>query len=315
MNKVSVIAATRNDSLTLKESLISIMSQSYKNIEIIVVDDSSTDNTKDIVKKLIKKDKRIKYYLIKHNKDAGCVIPRIYGIKKAAGDMLLIIDTDAKYSKDYIRTCVEYHKSHSECGGSTGKILVWDTSSWITKAMYVNYYLLDSTEKIKKGRSALWFIPKKIYYDIGGYNKNLSYSEDIDLAQRIIKKYKFKYFSKLYWHHRFEPNLKKIMLQSFNYGKKDVSYFKSLFFFKKLIYLINMIMNSFWPALLILIFFLSKPFFCLLFFVIWIKYIILFFKALFKNIKFAAYILLSPFISFIKNFSKFLGFFYSLFKK
>ena len=99
-DKVSIIIPTYNREKTLKKSILSVSNQTYDNIEIIIVDDASTDNTKEIVKEIIKKDNRVKYYSYKTNK--GACYARNYGIKKATGKYISFQDSDDEYVIDKI---------------------------------------------------------------------------------------------------------------------------------------------------------------------------------------------------------------------
>lgn len=102
---ISVIIPARNSSETIKTALDSITAQTYKNLEIIVVDDNSTDNTKEVVGELAQKDARIHYYalpqddpkrfdpFLNRNINAGYVA-RNFGFTKVAGDLITFQDAD-----------------------------------------------------------------------------------------------------------------------------------------------------------------------------------------------------------------------------
>ena len=95
MKKISVIVPCYNVEKYVAKCLDSIINQTYKDLEIIVVEDCSKDNTYEILKEYEKKDKRIK--LIKNKKNGGLSFSRNAGIKASTGDYLSFIDSD-----DYI---------------------------------------------------------------------------------------------------------------------------------------------------------------------------------------------------------------------
>ena len=101
--KVSIIMSAYNAQNTISRAIRSVLNQTYKDIELIVVNDCSTDNTEKIIKKY--KDDRIVY--IKHdtNMSAGCA--RNTGIKNATGDYIAFLDSDDYYNKEYIQTMVD----------------------------------------------------------------------------------------------------------------------------------------------------------------------------------------------------------------
>lgn len=87
----SIIICTYNDASTLEESIISVRNQTYKNIEIIVINDGSTDNTTEIIDKHIKEDHRIQVL----NKDnTGVEDSRYSGIGIAKGKYIMFLDSD-----------------------------------------------------------------------------------------------------------------------------------------------------------------------------------------------------------------------------
>ncbi len=89
---VSVIIPVYNEENNISKSLESVLNQTYKNIEIIVVNDCSTDNTKEIVEEYIKKDSRIK--LINKPKNEGLLQARLTGMKEAKGEYIYSVDAD-----------------------------------------------------------------------------------------------------------------------------------------------------------------------------------------------------------------------------
>ena len=88
---ISVIVPVYNTEQYLKECLDSIINQTYKNIEIIIIDDGSTDNSLKIIKEYAENDGRIKY-VSRENK--GTLKTRIEGIKKAKGEFISFVDSD-----------------------------------------------------------------------------------------------------------------------------------------------------------------------------------------------------------------------------
>lgn len=99
---VSVITPTFNRSRILKKAIDSILQQTYKNWELIIVDDGSTDDTKSVVESI--KDKRIKY-LYKEN--AGPCAARNYGIAHAKGEWITYLDSDDILFPNCIEVMIE----------------------------------------------------------------------------------------------------------------------------------------------------------------------------------------------------------------
>lgn len=96
--KISIIVAVYNTEKYLERCIESLLKQTYKNIEIIIVEDCSTDSSKKILKKY-KNQKNIKTFYNKENR--GLSYSRNYGLKKATGDFIGYIDSDDYVESDY----------------------------------------------------------------------------------------------------------------------------------------------------------------------------------------------------------------------
>lgn len=102
--KVSIIVPVYNTSNYLDKCILSILNQSHKNIEIIVIDDGSTDNSLNILKEYAKQDNRIKV-LVQKNQGQG--VARNYGIKEATGEYICFVDSDDRIDKSMIEKLLE----------------------------------------------------------------------------------------------------------------------------------------------------------------------------------------------------------------
>ena len=93
---VSVVIPTWNRAGLIVRAINSVLSQTYSNWELIIVDDGSTDNTDEVVKKFQENDTRIRF--IKHEKNSGGnSVPKNIGIKNAAGEYIAFLDSDDEY--------------------------------------------------------------------------------------------------------------------------------------------------------------------------------------------------------------------------
>lgn len=101
---VSIIIPAYNCSQYIDKCIESILIQTYKNIEIIIINDGSLDNTEIVIKKYINKDKRIKYF---SQKNLGPSIARNNGIEKASGKYLMFVDSDDIVSSIYVEKLLD----------------------------------------------------------------------------------------------------------------------------------------------------------------------------------------------------------------
>jgi glycosyltransferase involved in cell wall biosynthesis len=95
---VSVIIPTYNCAKYIETTINSVLNQNYDNLEIIVVDDGSTDNTKNIISSIT--DDRLIYYFIKNS--GGPAKPRNLGLMNCKGDYIAFLDSDDKWRNDKV---------------------------------------------------------------------------------------------------------------------------------------------------------------------------------------------------------------------
>jgi len=133
MTKVSVIVPVYNVEAYLEKCLDSLVNQTLKDIEIIVVNDGSPDNSKEIINKYAKKYKQIKAY---DKENGGLSDARNFGLKKATGEYIAFIDSD-----DYVSTDM-YKKMYEKAVGGNFDMVVCDLN-----------YVYENSEEIKRAYS------------------------------------------------------------------------------------------------------------------------------------------------------------------
>ena len=130
---VSIIMPTYNCASFIGESIKSIQAQTYENWELVIVDDNSMDDTKEVVEKYQVNDSRIKYKRLKKN--SGAAVARTFSMKLAEGQYIAFCDSDDLWMKDklekqlsfmkksgYAFTCTAYEQI-DEKGNSLRKIM------------------------------------------------------------------------------------------------------------------------------------------------------------------------------------------------
>lgn len=107
---VSIIMPTYNCGEYIEETIKSIQAQTYANWELIIVDDYSNDNTKEIVKPF-KKDKRVKYVQLKKN--SGAAIARTESMKRANGEYMAFLDSDDLWLPQKLEKQIDFMKKNN----------------------------------------------------------------------------------------------------------------------------------------------------------------------------------------------------------
>lgn len=111
MPRISVVIPTYNLSNLLRDTIDSVLQQTERDLEIIVVDDGSTDNTKEVVKSI--EDGRVKYF---YKSNSGISSARNYGLSKATGEYIAFLDHDDLWPANYLEVMVRNLEQHKEFG-------------------------------------------------------------------------------------------------------------------------------------------------------------------------------------------------------
>ncbi len=195
---VSVIIPTFNRANLLLRAIRSVLSQTYKDFELIVIDDASEDNTREVVNGF--SDRRIKY--IRLNERAGSAASRNIGIKTSRGKFLTFLDSDDEWHSKKLEYQVNDIKDQSD------KIGIVYTKT-IRKYKNREYYIPSCKVKHREGylyRNLIlgqYIVPtpsalvKKVCFDKCGYfDEKLQVLEEWDLWIRMSRFFKFKFINK-----------------------------------------------------------------------------------------------------------------------
>ncbi len=117
MPKISVIIPTYNRSGMVKEAISSVLAQTEPNLEIIVVDDGSTDDTRIVVESLA--EKRVSYF---YKTNAGPASARNYGLSKATGEYVAFLDHDDLWPPNYLEVMLSRLEKNTEFGAAYSPI-------------------------------------------------------------------------------------------------------------------------------------------------------------------------------------------------
>jgi glycosyltransferase involved in cell wall biosynthesis len=171
---VSVIVTTRNNHATLDACLRSIAAQTYVPLEIIVVDNDSTDDTKDIARR---------YTKLVLNRPPERSIQRNFGVASAHGTYVAIIDSDMELEPEVILACVVAMGKEPQSSGviipeeSFGQGF-WAQCKRLERSFYVGVDWIEAAR----------FFVRQTYMAAGGYDETMVSGEDWDLSRRIAER-------------------------------------------------------------------------------------------------------------------------------
>lgn len=171
---VSVIITSKNEVDVIGKLLKSIIKQTYKNIEVILVDNHSTDNTLKIAKSF----KKVKIYHWGPERSAQ----RNYGAKVSSGEYLLFLDADMYLSPNVIKECVVVAKSRAKIGSviipeQSVAYSFWEKVKGFERSFY--------NEKGDSITDAARFFKRQVFEKAGGYDETITGPEDWDLPETI----------------------------------------------------------------------------------------------------------------------------------
>ena len=126
---VSVIMPTFNASKYLAGSIESILSQTYTNLELLITDDCSTDDTRNILKEFSERDKRVKVKYLKENSGPG--VARNRSIERAKGRYIAFCDCDDRWMPDKLERQIAHMRKH-DCALCSSSYLICDENDKIT---------------------------------------------------------------------------------------------------------------------------------------------------------------------------------------
>ncbi|MEJ5961330.1 glycosyltransferase family 2 protein [Pedobacter immunditicola] len=185
MSKVSIIIPTFNRALSICDTLNSVISQTYKNVEIIVIDDGSIDNTEAVLKLFIhdyQLEEKLFYY---KQKNGGPGKARNLGLKYATGEYIVFFDSDDIMCPDRIEVQLErlIFKNADICAAG----FLYQKSKEIQRynSIIINNYISFYKGGFLVGTQA-WMLKTKVVENIGGYNESIRYYEDLDLVFRVL---------------------------------------------------------------------------------------------------------------------------------
>lgn len=180
MVKISVIVPVYNVENELERCVKSICSQTYRNLEIILVDDGSTDRSGKICDELAKEDERIK---VIHQKNAGVAAARLTGYQKSSGGVIGFVDSD-----DYIKDSM-YEMMINEMNNTNADIVFCDYTS-ITNNKKRNTYFAANNKLFNKNEALKYIANDKIKSFMWNklYKKDILKADDFYIG-RLMEDY------------------------------------------------------------------------------------------------------------------------------
>tara|TARA_B100001939_G_scaffold310873_1_gene293096 strand:- start:1666 stop:2523 length:858 start_codon:yes stop_codon:yes gene_type:complete len=185
MTKVSILLPLFNDELFVRKAISSILSNTYQEYEIIVINDGSTDSSLEIINSI--KDDRIKVF---NKSNSGLIETLNYGLKKCKNEIIMRMDGDDEIDKEKISIQLSsFSNSNSILLGTGGSII--DNMSKFKSLVNVPENNTSILKKMRKMQPSIIHASIMFYKDAiiksGGYDEKFNVAEDYELFYRLSR--------------------------------------------------------------------------------------------------------------------------------
>lgn len=184
----SVVIPLYNKELSIKNTIHSVLNQTFQEFEVIIVDDGSTDNSKIEVEKI--NDPRIKLF---SKKNGGVSSARNFGIEKASNKWIAFLDGDDLWYKNHLDEIQSLIKEYSNEKVFTTSFKFSDNREFYKHIRKKDHFLINNYFKEAIKEPLLWtsilVIEKSCIKISGGFNENISRGEDLDFFARLARNF------------------------------------------------------------------------------------------------------------------------------
>lgn len=194
--KVSVIIPAWNEGVGIISSIRSLLNNTYKNIEIIVVNDGSQDDTESIIKQFMRKElpliyrikNKFKYLCHKQNQGKGKALNS--GIKHSTGDIIITVDGDTKLHKNAIENIVR-HFIDPSVEAVVGNVKIANSKTMLGLLQQIEYTLVFYFKRVHSVMDSIFIVGgafgafRRNVFNRFGYFDECSKTEDIEFSTRL----------------------------------------------------------------------------------------------------------------------------------
>jgi glycosyltransferase involved in cell wall biosynthesis len=194
--EISIILPVYNRASSMKKAIESVIAQSFTNWELLIIDDCSQDLSYETAKSFSAKEKRIRVYQLDQN--SGAAVARNYGIDKAEGNFISLLDSDDWYEPEFLKksydhlnalpremgfiwTGVRYYKR-----GGIKEDFLW-------KPVHCKSTYLTFLNNLHIGTNSGLTFRKELFDQCGFFREDLPAAEDTEFFLRISQKFKYDY--------------------------------------------------------------------------------------------------------------------------
>ena len=209
--KFSVIIPLYNKAPYVKKALEFVCAQTYRDYEIIVINDGSTDNSAIIAEEYLNGVEGISYQILSQQ-NAGVSAARNNGVAQASGDYIAFLDADDWWEPTYLERMAQLIEDYPEAGLYACNYYYHKDGKNIIKVDIPTGYFNYPKEYYKNFAMPVWtggtMIPRQIYDEMGGFPLGIKLGEDFLLWAKIAMQYKVAFLNEpqAYYNNTLPPN-------------------------------------------------------------------------------------------------------------
>lgn len=222
---VSVVVPNYNYAESLAVCLRGIQAQTYPNLEVLVVDDASTDGSVAVAEALGVR-------VVRLADNGGCARARNVGAAHTSGEVLFYVDSDVAMAPDAVARAVDALRAEpgagaersvgAVCGLEEPEPLLHDT--WVARyrGLQYHYWSASSEGDITVLFPAMLALPRAVYEDVGPFNEGLTQTEEVDYGYRLSRRYRVLLTSTVRGRHDHDHALRPLLRKLFHRARLRV---------------------------------------------------------------------------------------------
>ncbi|MDF0750462.1 glycosyltransferase [Marinobacter sp. 71-i] len=198
---VSIVTPTYNRADFIEQAVNSVLAQTYANFELLIVDDGSTDNTRELLEPALA-DSRVRYF---HQENQGQSVARNLAISEAKGDFVCFLDSDNYWPPEKLEKQVELFRQHSDYDVIYGDIIIIDeTGKEVTRknmsrysGHIARYMIRDNCVSMNTAMAK-----RRCFDELGAMSGKRRVADDYDLWLRFSARFRFLYVPEFFAYYR-----------------------------------------------------------------------------------------------------------------
>lgn len=203
---ISIITPTYNREAFLPAAIESVLAQSYKEFELIIVDDGSTDNSRELINVYADKDQRVKYLYQENQRQS---VARNYALSIAKGDFICFLDSDNYWPHDKLEKSLKAFEQHPEADIVYGDCITIDEQGNELHRNNMRRYSGSIAALLLKDNFVSMnttMTRRKCFNEMGGMSGKRRVADDYDLWLKFSARYRFQYIPEFLAYYRVMEN-------------------------------------------------------------------------------------------------------------